>query len=56
MTDNASRKTVGSCKAEVLADVPYNTTTTVQCTIDGVDGKSVNAATVTATPENPGRA
>lgn len=55
MTDSASKKVVGSCQTAVKPDVGYNATTTVQCTIDGVSGQTVNAATVTATPTNPGR-
>ena len=55
MTDTASRQTLGSCKAQVVPDVGYNATTTVRCTIDKVAAQQSNAATVTATPDNPGR-
>jgi hypothetical protein len=55
MTDTASRKVLGSCQARVVPDVPYNATTTVTCSIDNVTAQPTNAATVTATPDNPGR-
>jgi hypothetical protein len=44
---------IGSCSATVQPDVGYNSTTTVSCTIGG---QPVNAATVTAVADNPGRA
>jgi hypothetical protein len=56
MTDTASRQVLGSCQARVVPDVPYNATTTVTCSIDNVSAQASNAATVTATPDNPGRA
>ncbi len=55
MTDTASRQVLGSCQARVVPDVAYNATTTVTCSIDNVTAQSTNAATVTATPDNPGR-
>ena len=55
MTDSASHQAVGSCQAQVTPDVGYNASTTASCTISAVNGKQVNAAVVTATPENPGR-
>lgn len=55
MTDTASRQVVGSCQAQVVPDVPYNATTTVRCTIDNVAAQQSNAASITATPDNPGR-
>jgi hypothetical protein len=55
MTDTASRQMVGSCQAQVVPDVTYNATTTVMCSIDNVTAQQSNAATVTATPDNPGR-
>jgi hypothetical protein len=55
MADTASRQVVGSCQAQVAPDVTYNATTTVMCTIDNVTAQQSNAATVTATPVNPGR-
>jgi hypothetical protein len=54
MTDTASRKVIGSCQALVIPDVTYNATTTVMCSIDNVTAQQSNAATVTATPDNPG--
>lgn len=55
MTDTASRQVVGSCKTPVVPDVAYNATTTVTCSIDNLPAQQSNAATVTATPDNPGR-
>jgi hypothetical protein len=54
MTDTASRQPVGRCQAQVVPDVGYNATTTVSCTIVEVTAQRSNAATVTATPDNPG--
>ena len=56
MTDAASGRVLGSCQVQVQPDVGYNATTTVACTISNVNGQQVNAATVTATADNPGRA
>ena len=56
MTDPATGKVVGTCQAQVMPDVGYNSTTTVGCTIAGVSGGQVNAAVVTAVADNPGRA
>ena len=55
MGDTASRQVIGSCQAQVVPDVTYNTTTTVMCSIDNVTAQQSNAASVTATPDNPGR-
>jgi len=55
MTDTASRQVLGSCKTQVIPDVTYNATTTVTCSIDNVNAQQSNAASVTATPDNPGR-
>jgi hypothetical protein len=55
MADTASGNVIGSCKVEVKPDVGYNGTTTVSCTIAVNTSQPVTAATVTATPENPGR-
>jgi hypothetical protein len=55
VTDSATRQTVGSCQALVTPDVGYNASKTVTCTITAVSGQLSNAATVTASPENPGR-
>jgi hypothetical protein len=56
MTDAASGKAVGSCQVQVKPDVGYNATTTVACTIGAQNAQKVNAATVTATADNPGHA
>jgi hypothetical protein len=55
MTDSASGLAVGSCQAKVQPDVGFNSTTTVACTMAGVNSQQVDAATVTATADNPGR-
>jgi hypothetical protein len=55
MTATASGAVMGSCQAQVVTDVGYNSTTTVSCTIATVSG-SANAAIVTAAADNPGRA
>jgi hypothetical protein len=55
MTDTASRQVLGSCKSQVVPDVKYNATTTVTCSIDNLTPQQSNAASVTATPDNPGR-
>ncbi len=56
ITDTASRQVLGSCQALVRPDVGYNSTTKVGCTMAGLNGQPVNAAIVTATADNPGRA
>ncbi len=56
MTDPATKQTIGTCQTEVKPDVGYNTTKTVSCTINSVGGQQANAAMVTATSTNPGRA
>ena len=56
MTDPASGRVIGTCQSPVTPDVGYNGTTTVSCTIGGSGGQPVNAAVVTATADNPGRA
>jgi hypothetical protein len=53
MSDPVSKQALGSCSAMVQADVGYNSSTSVSCTINA---KPVNGALVTATVENPGRA
>src|SRR5256884_6881795 len=55
MAETASRQVLGKCPSHVVPDVGYNATTTVTCTIDNVTAQQSNAATVTATPDNPGR-
>lgn len=54
LTDSATGAVAGSCQAIVTPDVGYNATTSVSCTI-ALSGAPPNAATVTATPSNPGR-
>ena len=56
MTDPASGKVLGSCQARVQPDVGFNSTTTVGCTMGGVNGQQVSAAIVTAMADNPGHA
>jgi hypothetical protein len=56
MTDAATRQVLGTCKVLVQPDVGYNSTTTVRCTMAGLNSQQVNAATVTAAADNPGRA
>ena len=56
MADPASGKVLASCQAQVQPDVGFNSTTTVACTMAGVNGQQVSAAIVTATADNPGRA
>lgn len=53
LTDSGSGGTLGQCSVAVVPDVGYNQTTTVSCTMPGTGPQS--AATVTATPTNPGR-
>ena len=55
MTDAASRQVLGRCTTQVVPDVRYNATTTVTCAIENVTAQQSNAASVTATPDNPGR-
>jgi hypothetical protein len=55
VTDPASGRIAGSCKVQVVPDVGYNSTTTARCTIAELNTQQLNAATVTATVENPGR-
>jgi hypothetical protein len=56
MTDPATGRAIGTCQAQVAPDVGYNGTTTVRCTIAAAGGQPVNAAVVTASADNPGRA
>jgi hypothetical protein len=56
MTDSVSKRVLGTCPAQVTADVGYNATTTVTCMFANLDIQQANAATVTATADNPGRA
>jgi hypothetical protein len=56
MIGSAGGQVLGSCQAVVVPDVGFNATTTIACTIGDVSSQHVNAATVTATADNPGRA
>lgn len=56
VTDAASGKMVGGCNVQVTPDVGYNATTTASCTVGDLNGEQLNAAMVTVTVENPGRA
>jgi hypothetical protein len=56
MADSASQQVLGSCQVKVQPDVGFNSTTTVACTMPGLSGEQVNAANVTASADNPGRA
>lgn len=55
VTDPASGRVAGACKAQVTPDVGYNSTITAACTIGELNPQQLNAATVTATVDNPGR-
>jgi hypothetical protein len=55
VTGAVSGQVLGTCSVQMQPDVGYNSTTTVSCTIAGLSGQVDNAATVTATPTNPGR-
>lgn len=54
VTDPASGRVAGSCKAQIAPDVGYNATTTAGCAIADLNSQ-LNAGTVTATVDNPGR-
>lgn len=56
VNDPASGQALGICHVQVQPDVGFNSTTKVACTMAGLNGEQVNAATVTATADNPGRA
>jgi hypothetical protein len=56
MTDPQTNVALGTCTVAVQPDVVHGATTTVSCTIGGVNGADHNAAVVTATASNPGRA
>jgi len=51
VTDLVSGASSASCTATITPDVGYNATTTLSCTVSGVN---FGAAKVTATPTNPG--
>jgi hypothetical protein len=56
VTATASNAVLGTCQVQVVPDVGYNGTATVSCTIANISGQQANAASVTAAPDNPGRA
>jgi hypothetical protein len=55
VTDPTIGGVAGSCKVQVVPDVGYNGTTTAGCIIPDLNTQKLNAATVTATVDNPGR-
>jgi hypothetical protein len=54
MTDPQTNGVLGVCKVPVQPDVGHSATTTVSCTIGGVNGADHNAAMVTAAVDNSG--
>jgi hypothetical protein len=56
MTDPQTTSVLGACKVPVQPDVGHSATTTVSCTISGVNGADHNAAVVTAAADNSGLA
>jgi hypothetical protein len=54
MTDPQSNSVLGKCTALVQPDVGHSATTTVSCTVGGVNGADHNAALVTAAADNSG--
>jgi hypothetical protein len=52
VTDPASGKVAGTCKAPVGTDVGHNSTMTVSCTISDLNTQQLNAAKVTATVDS----
>jgi hypothetical protein len=56
MTDPQTNAVLGTCSDSVQLDVGHSATTTVSCTITGVNGLEHNAAVVTAAATNPGPA
>ena len=55
LTDSGSGRVLGTCQANIQPDVGYNATTKVSCAVTGLRSTDFNAATVSATPNNPGR-
>jgi hypothetical protein len=55
LTDSATGQLLSRCQARVKPDVGYNATTKAACTIADPNPRQVNATTVTATADNPGR-
>ena len=54
MTDPQTNSVLGACKVPVQPDVGHSVTTTVSCTISGVNGAEHAAAVVTAAADNSG--
>jgi hypothetical protein len=54
MTDPQTHSAVGTCRVAVQPDVGHSATTTVSCTLSGVNGADHNAAVVTAAADNSG--
>ena len=54
MADPQTTSVLGMCQVMVQPDVGHSATTTVSCTIGGVNGADHNAAVVTAAADNPG--
>ena len=54
ITDPQTDSVLGTCSITVQPDVGHSATTTVSCTISGVNGPEHNAAVVTAVATNPG--
>ena len=54
LTAASNKAVLGSCTAQVIPDVGFNSTTTVSCTIANLT-HSASAAIATATADNPGR-
>jgi hypothetical protein len=54
MIDPQTTSVLGTCKVPVQPDVGHSATTTVSCTISGVNGADHNAAVVTAAADNSG--
>jgi hypothetical protein len=56
MTDPQTNTVIGTCMVTVQPDIVHSATTSVSCTISAVNGGDHNAAVVTASADNPGRA
>ena len=54
ITDPQSTSVLGTCKTPVQPDVGHSATTTVSCTVGGLNGADHNAAVVTAVIDNSG--
>ena len=54
MTDPATGGVIGTCTAQIVPDVNYNSTASVSCTITVPSGQRIDAVVITARPDNPG--